>query len=601
MSKDYRKHTRRDRGALWGALIILLSFPAVAGAVSSGWFIDPYRYHVSAHGAIPCQDCHGVLSEQERHPDPANIGKGLGDLFSSADCEQCHDEVFNALDEGRHGSKTHVNPENYADCRRCHNVHYALGKERRAELDPKRSLRAQCGACHELEKELPPPPPDTETCYACHVFKPSEGEALDPRLEKFCFYCHGLNTGKEFRQEGDVTPLISEEQYASTPHHNLSCMICHPDSARYPHTQQKTGSCVQCHAPHDEKAIGAYHAEVACQTCHLSGAQPVRDPGLFRIGWELPRSDKPLDVHNMIITDRDQVCRRCHAAGSKVGATAMILPAKSVICMPCHTATFSIGDTTTIVTLIIFIFGVVAALSFWLTGTVADSDEGGFGAKLGRSIKSIFGAIFSVRLGAILEALFLDGLFLRRLYRESPIRWLIHALIYYPFIIRFVWGIIALLGSLWRPSNRAIQDMLNVNDPLTAFVFDFTGVCVILGIVLAIVRGVTRKSPVPEGMGQDRIAQGLLGGVIILGFILEGMRIAMTQVPPEMAHYAFVGYAISNLFTPGALTGVYGYMWYLHAIVWAAFVCYLPFSRMFHILLTPLVLAMNAATKHGHE
>ena len=323
--------------------------------------------------------------------------------------------------------------------------------------------------------------------------------------------------------------------------------------------------------------------------------------GTFIVGWEIPKSDKPLDVHDMAIKNRDETCKRCHFSGNTVGAAAMVLPSKSVICMPCHVATFSVGDTTTIITLIIFIFGAVAALSFWLTGSVAGSDRGGFLNKLGRSVGRSWARSFPPASGAILEAFFLDGVLLRRLYRENPGRWLIHALIFYPFIVRFVWGIIALLGSLWTPSNTTIRAMLNINDPTTAFVFDFTGACVILGVILAIIRGATRKTPVPEGMGQDRLAQGLLGGAVILGFIVEGMRIAMTQVPPELAHYSFVGYAISNLFTPGSLTGVYGYMWYLHAIVWAAFVCYLPFSRMFHILLTPLVLAMNAATRHEHH
>ena len=253
LPKDYRKQMRITRQALVGAILIFLCFPALAGAVSSGWFIDPYRYHVSAHGAISCQDCHGDLKDQERHPDPANIGKGLGDLFSSADCEQCHDEVFDALQEGRHGSRTGINPDDYAECRRCHNVHYVLGKDRREVLNPTRSLTSQCGACHEFEKELPSPSPDNTACYACHVFKPSKDGELSPQLEKVCFYCHGAETGKETRQTGDVTPIISETQYQTTSHHDLSCLVCHPDSARYPHTQQKTGDCLRCHSPHDEK------------------------------------------------------------------------------------------------------------------------------------------------------------------------------------------------------------------------------------------------------------------------------------------------------------------------------------------------------------
>ena len=42
-------------------------------------------------------------------------------------------------------------------------------------------------------------------------------------------------------------------------------------------------------------------------------------------------------------------------------------------------------------------------------------------------------------------ALLLDVLLQRRLYRESRTRWAIHALIFFPFLIRFSWGMLCLL------------------------------------------------------------------------------------------------------------------------------------------------------------
>ena len=95
----------------------------------------------------------------------------------------------------------------------------------------------------------------------------------------------------------------------------------------------------------------------------------------------------------------------------------------------------------------------------------------------------------------------------------------------------------------------------------------------------------------------DWPAYGLLGGIMIVGFILEGMRMAMTGSPGG-APYAFLGDAISRLLAGAELTGLYGYVWYLHAILTGAFVVYLPFSRMFHMIMAPVVLAINAAATH---
>ena len=83
---------------------------------------------------------------------------------------------------------------------------------------------------------------------------------------------------------------------------------------------------------------------------------------------------------------------------------------------------------------------------------------------------------------------------------------------------------------------------------------------------------------------------------MIGGFLLEGMRMAMTGSPAGAA-YAFVGDAISRMLNGFELTGLYGYACYLHTIFTGAFVIYLPFSRMFHMITAPVSLAMNAASR----
>jgi nitrate reductase gamma subunit len=83
--------------------------------------------------------------------------------------------------------------------------------------------------------------------------------------------------------------------------------------------------------------------------------------------------------------------------------------------------------------------------------------------------------------------------------------------------------------------------------------------------------------------------------MVLVGFVLEGMRIAMTGFP-EGAVWAFLGYAVAKLFGQvGYLVNLYGYVWYLHAVLAGAFIAYIPFSRLFHIIVGPLVLAGNVA------
>ena len=141
--------------------------------------------------------------------------------------------------------------------------------------------------------------------------------------------------------------------------------------------------------------------------------------------------------------------------------------------------------------------------------------------------------------------------------------------------------------------------MLNKNSPATAVLFDLTGILLIAGLMFAFLRGKKQRTGLlPDLPRQDLLALGLIAGIVVVGFILEGMRIAMTGFP-EGSSYAFVGYSIGRLFfTSSPLTGVYGYVWYVHAVLTGSFIAYLPFSRLLHIIVSPLVLMGNAVSKH---
>ena len=85
------------------------------------------------------------------------------------------------------------------------------------------------------------------------------------------------------------------------------------------------------------------------------------------------------------------------------------------------------------------------------------------------------------------------------------------------------------------------------------------------------------------------------------GVFLEGMRIAITG-RADGSGFSVVGYILSVLFSEFPLwTSLYGWIWYLHAILTGVFVAYLPFSRLLHVIMAPVALAMNAASEHEHK
>jgi len=280
----------------------------------------------------------------------------------------------------------------------------------------------------------------------------------------------------------------------------------------------------------------------------------------------------------------------------------MILPAKSIMCMPCHVATLSVGDFTTGVTLVIFLAGLILTASIWFSGSIPVQGHISFISLISKTcalLPNAARAIFSAKLFPIMKTLFFDVLLQRRLYRRSAKRWFIHSLIFFPFLFRFIWGIVGLITSIWLPDRPNTWVMLDKNHPLTAFLFDLTGIMILLGITLALLRESAAKSDRPPGLpDQDRWALGLIGGIVVVGFFMEGIRIGMTGWPAG-SEYAVIGYGFSKLIAGiSGLTDIYGYVWYIHAVMTGAFIAYLPFSRLMHIIMAPVVLAMNAASDY---
>jgi hypothetical protein len=147
------------------------------------------------------------------------------------------------------------------------------------------------------------------------------------------------------------------------------------------------------------------------------------------------------------------------------------------------------------------------------------------------TIKTVRAVLFS-KFIPVIETLFFDVFLQRRLHRRSLKRWLIHGLIFFPFVFRFVWGMVGLFTSIWLPERSIAWSLLDKNHPAAAFLFDLTGIMILLGVIFAFLRDSAPRADRPSGLpARDRWALGLIGGIVGIGFILEAMRIAMTGWP----------------------------------------------------------------------
>ncbi len=573
-------------------LVFLLSLQAVSGA---SWYIDTEKFHASIHGQFSCLDCHNDIEEQELHPNPAHVNRELKDFFKAEKCSVCHEDVYDDLKQGIHGNQKIGQDEEYGYCLRCHNPHYELSRDLKLKIgqrfDPEKPFNRQCGVCHENRTALPDVSAEDKACLTCHRAR----NHVDPEVSVMCLRCH------DQKDEGRSEIVrIDTAGFTSSPHGKLTCLVCHPDSAQYRHAVQESLNCLDCHLPHEASVDMAAHMRISCEACHLSGIKRFRDRDSGRIYAQPDHQAGAVSkVHNLVPAQEKASCRACHKRGNTIGAAAVILPSKSLICVPCHASTLSVTSPITALSLLIFLIGVLSLVAVWMGGAVLRNRESGGTGRSFEMIIPVFKALFSFKFLVILKALFLDTLINRRLLKYSFTRWLIHSLIFLPLVFRFGWGLIALILSAAAGRWSFSWVMLDNNHALTAFLFDLTGVLVILGAALAILRRVfSRTEKVPGLPGTDWFALALIGLLLISGFFLEGGRIAMTG-GSEGSRYAFLGSAVSRLFSGSSgLSVLYVHLWYLHAVLTGIFILYLPFSRMFHIIMAPISLAINAVSEH---
>jgi cytochrome b subunit of formate dehydrogenase/nitrate reductase gamma subunit len=436
-------------------------------------------------------------------------------------------------------------------------------------------------------------------CWRCHRqpnLNSNEGVTTSILL---CMECHGKKDVEKKVDGKPVSLFIDEKEYGKTIHRRIACIQCHEDIATSPHKTVGI-ECASCHGYHGEGEAHDPHRRVTCEACHHESKEVMKDPKTGRVVLKMVKDGIPLKMtsHRLADFKDHKACEKCHFKDNRLGAPIRVLPAKSLICMGCHSATISAGDPVSIIALLLFLLGIILTVSFWFQGTVGDPSFS-TSEKISYLSEKVWQIIFSRKILTLLKVFVVDVLFLRRILKESLSRWSIHSLIYLAFFLRFFIGLILLILSKVFPMSSAVALLLDKNYPFLAFTFDFLGLCIIIGVVGATMRRFQSKPKKALATGQDFVVLSLIGAILLTGFVVEGMRILLTAIPLSVALPSFLGYPISlflGLF-PIRWEVVYPYGWYVHALLTGALIAYLPFSKMFHILVNPLVFMIKALTR----
>ncbi|MCK9232862.1 MAG: (Fe-S)-binding protein [Syntrophales bacterium] len=191
-----------------------------------------------------------------------------------------------------------------------------------------------------------------------------------------------------------------------------------------------------------------------------------------------------------------------------------------------------------------------------------------------------------------LKLLLRDG-FLQIKTFKDPYPGIMHGLIFFGFVV-------LIFGAAFDATEFHITEPFGIAFLrgwfylIFSFTMDLFGLAVLLGVLMALHRRyITRPDRLAyrgesDSTADDAIALLLLLGIIVTGFVIESLRIHVTQ--PSWEVWSFAGYALSKAFVgvpAETAKAMHAWTWWIHTFIVLGFIAYIPYSRLLHMITVP--------------
>ncbi len=212
------------------------------------------------------------------------------------------------------------------------------------------------------------------------------------------------------------------------------------------------------------------------------------------------------------------------------------------------------------IALVIFGIGLIYKVAGWFRFSLGIEDPAMTPAvRIRAALKGVLSVLFSAKILTLIRVFVTDVLFQNHIRKQDTLRWAMHMLIYAAFTFLF----------FFHALDKVIVTSLSDNYFLALNPFLLLAGCmVVAGLVIAFYRRFVREVPRLTSNGMDVYALILLAVILLSGIAME-----LTKLSSYNHYQKF---------------------WDVHYLACMVGLAYLPFSKMFHILTTPLSLLANA-------
>ena len=210
----------------------------------------------------------------------------------------------------------------------------------------------------------------------------------------------------------------------------------------------------------------------------------------------------------------------------------------------------------------------------------------------GKSIKDLFPK--NPNFGSFLKTIFFQG----KVPRDSFVN-VYHSMIFWGFLTLFIATELVAIHA-----DTPFKVFKGTTYIVVSFLADIGGLFVLLGIGLAYYRRYVQKKQYLSATrpNQEKFMYYMLLALVLIGYLLEAIRIFVTNMPEGERLWSPVGYALAAVvgsfgLSQEFLAGAYKTLWFLHMMNTMAFIASVPFTKFFHIVALPFNALMTPARR----
>ena len=221
-----------------------------------------------------------------------------------------------------------------------------------------------------------------------------------------------------------------------------------------------------------------------------------------------------------------------------------------------------------VIAMAIFARGIYSRVEFWRRGKADNERLADWGTRLKVLLREVF---------------------LQKQVRNSGFPAIFHCLVFYSFLALFITTLVVMVeydaGHLFGVHLNIFRGFVYVFFSVAS---ELAGILILIGIAMAAYRRYVVKPEILPNTTENGFVLVLIACLVITGYLVEGLRIAVNGDPWKMI--SPVGWGLANLFagiSENTGRSMHASLWWIHTVFAMSWIAMIPYTKFVHLLSLP--------------